>query len=49
MFFQNDGQRLKKLRATFSKITGNVFQNYGQRFLKTSAMFFERMGNVFWA
>lgn len=33
MFFQNDGQPLEKLRATFFETMGNVFQNDGQCFL----------------
>lgn len=46
MFFQNYGQRPKKSRATFFKITGNVFENDGQCFLKLRATFFRRIGRV---
>ena len=51
IIFKNDGQRLKKQRATFSKNTGNVFQNHRQCFLKRWAtknnyFFFKRYSSI---
>ncbi len=43
MFFQNDGQPLEKLRATFFETMGNVFRNDGQCFSKQWATF-QRVG-----
>lgn len=44
---KNDGQRIKKSSAMFSKTTGNVFYFYGQRFVKLWAMFCETMSHIF--
>ena len=45
---KNHLQCLKKLRATFSKIMGNVLGNYGQCFFKPiSHAFFQAMQDLY--